>query len=186
MVSDETLYRQVMAGDRGALGALVARYHGPLRQFLARQTGDVMRADDLVQETFTRLLTHQGAPPDRFRPWVYTIAANLARDDFRSAYHRRVQADPFDSDSPSTPKGTGPLRPLDEALERDADRRQVLQALQRLSQDHRAVVILRYYHDLPLEEIAAITGAPLGTVKSRLFYALKQLKFHLEREVIHD
>ena len=186
MIPDEALYRRVMAGDQSALSELVARYQGPLRQFLYRQTGDRMRADDLVQEAFTRLLTHRGAPPDRFRAWVYTIAANLARDDFRSAYHRRERADPFDSGGLAETIEGMPAHPLDDALERDEDRQQVLHALQQLSSDHRTVVILRFYHELPLEEIAAITDVPLGTVKSRLFYALKGLKFHLEREVIHD
>jgi RNA polymerase sigma factor (sigma-70 family) len=175
-----------MAGDRGALSELVRRYHGPLRQFLARQTGDPMLAEDLVQETFTRLLTHQGAPPERFRAWVYTIAANLARDTFRSAYHLREQADPFDSETVAAGRAITPARALDDDLIADAGRRQVIDALQGLSPDHRAVVILRFYHELPLEEIATITGAPLGTVKSRLYYALKQLKGMLEREVIHD
>jgi len=186
VVSDEALYRQVMAGDRDALGELVARYHGPLRQFLARQTGDPMRADDLVQDTFTRLLTHRGPPPERFRAWVFTIAANRARDDFRSAYHRRERADPFDSEGSLSRTQTTPAPSLDEGLDRAAERQEVARALQQLSPDHRTVVILRFYHELPLEEIATITGAPLGTVKSRLFYALKQLKFQLEREVIHD
>ena len=186
MVPDETLYQRVMAGDQGSLAELVGRYHGSLRQFLYRQTGDHMRADDLVQETFARLMTHQGAPPDRFRAWVFTIAANLARDDFRSAYHRRERADPFDADDPETGHEALALRPLDDALDHQAERQEVLDALQQLSPTQRAVVILRFYHELPLDEIAAITGAPLGTVKSRLFYALKQLKFQLEREVIHD
>ena len=184
MAADETLYQRVMAGDRAALSALVDRYHGPLRRFLYRHTGDAMLADDLVQETFTRLLTHQGAPPERFHAWVYTIAANLARDTFRTAYHRREQADPFDSEAPPV-GGRTPARALDDALIADAGRQQVMAALQALSPDHRAVVILRFYHELPLAEIATITGAPLGTVKSRLYYALKQLKGTLEGEVIH-
>jgi RNA polymerase sigma-70 factor (ECF subfamily) len=186
VVADETLYQRVMAGDRGALSELVGRYHSPLCRFLYRHTGDRMLADDLVQETFARLLTHQGAPPERFRAWIYTIAANLARDAFRSAYHRREQADPFDSDELVAKEDAAQVRPLDEGLDRETDRRQVLDALLQLSPDHRAVVILRFYHELPLDEIATITGTPLGTVKSRLYYALKQLKGTLEREVIHD
>jgi RNA polymerase sigma-70 factor (ECF subfamily) len=184
MVADEELYRRVLAGDEGALEVLVYRYHAPLLRFLYRYCNDLHLAHDLVQETFTRVVGHQGEPPRCFRAWIYTIAANLARDSLRSAYRRREEPSPMLPGGPEEPgwqpEAGGP--PIDELLLRDAQRREVVAALQALAPVHRETLILRYYHDLSLEEIAQITGAPVGTVKSRIFHALRQLKAWLVRE----
>ena len=95
-VADEALYRAVLAGDEQALEELVRRYHGPLLGYIYHQTADRHLAEDLVQETFTRLVTYQGAPPRQFRPWALAIAGNLVRDYFRSGYYRREQTTPPD------------------------------------------------------------------------------------------
>lgn len=176
-MEDETLYMQVLKGDEAALGELVRRYHSPLYKFLCRQTGDNALADDLAQETFTRMITYRGTPPSKFRAWAYTIASNLARDYFRSARYRYERVTDFeDSDEMSDDFSF----PADE-------RGEVINALAKLSPDHREVLILRFYHDLRLEEIAEVTGVPLGTVKSRLFHALKGVKgFLAVMEVADD
>lgn len=159
------LYRQVSRGNEAALVELVARYHSPIYQFLYRYTSDPALADDLAQETFIRLLAFRGEPPAHFRSWLYTIAMNLARDHFRSTIYRHE------------PLG------FDEEVEQIADdhlpegpNSDLVAALMTLPSAQREVIILRFYHDLKLEEIADITDAPLGTVKSRLFHALKGIK----------
>jgi RNA polymerase sigma-70 factor (ECF subfamily) len=177
-LDDETLYRQVLAGSKTALVKLAERYHAPLYKFLCRYTGDTTLADDLTQETFTRLLTHEGAPPTRFKAWVYAIARNLARDHFKSARYRHERSTDFEGDTDTIANDDPPTS--------DA-RDEVIRALARLSPDHREVLILRFYHDLKLEEIADVTHAPVGTVKSRLFHALKQVKGFLAiTEVMRD
>src|SRR6185369_5103422 len=128
-----------------------------------RQTDDLHHAEDLLQETFTRLITFQGAAPDNFRAWIYTIARNLAYDYFRSrsAPHSALPEQlPDDLD-------------LDDRLIQRARQEEIAGCLQRLSPEHREVVILRFYQDLKLEEIAEIVGLSVGTVKSRLFHALR-------------
>jgi DNA-directed RNA polymerase specialized sigma subunit len=92
-----------------------------------------------------------------------TIASNLARDHFRSARYRYERVTDFDDDEHDF--GNDFSFPADE-------RGDVVNALAKLSPDHREVLILRFYHDLKLEEIAEVTGTPLGTVKSRLVHAL--------------
>jgi RNA polymerase sigma-70 factor, ECF subfamily len=176
-VDDETLYQQVRSKNEAALGTLVERYHSPIYKFLVRNTGDTALADDMVQETFIRLLTHKGPAPDHFKAWIYTIAANVARDHFRSAAYRYEHMTDFNES--------------EEYLSRtpaDTDSSEVEAALASLPPEQREVVILRFYHDLKLDEIAEITHAPLGTVKSRLFHALKGLKgFLAVMEVVeHD
>lgn len=184
VISDEELYARVQAGDGGALETLVQRYHGPLLAYLWRYTDDRHLAEDLVQDTFVRLMTYRGGPPRRFRPWAYTVAVNLARDYFRTPAHRRERAGAFhgvsEDEMSLRPVAAGSA--IDDLMELDAERRQVALALQALSPRHREVLMLRFYHDLSLKEIAEITGAALGTVKSRLFHALRQMKGHLIRE----
>ncbi len=89
--SDEQLMAAVMAGDQLALAALVTRHHAPLLGYLYRLTGgDRPLAEDLVQETFLRMLRQRTRPADRpFKPWLYKIATNLARDHFKSAAVRQ-------------------------------------------------------------------------------------------------
>jgi RNA polymerase sigma-70 factor, ECF subfamily len=89
--SDEQLMTAVMAGDQVALAALVTRHHAPLLGYLYRLVGgDRQLSEDLVQETLLHVLrqrTYQAARP--FKPWLYTIATNLARDYFKSAAVRQ-------------------------------------------------------------------------------------------------
>lgn len=178
LISDEELYRRLATGDEGAMEALVYRYHADFLAFLYRQTGDRHLAEDLVQETFTRLVTYRGEPPRRFRSWAYTIAANLARDHFRSAYHRREQVNAFEAwgDADRSPLLVDEAPAADELLLRDDDRREVFEAMQHLSPPQREVLILRFYHELRVDEIAEVTGSPVGTVKSRVFHGLRQMK----------
>jgi RNA polymerase sigma-70 factor (ECF subfamily) len=176
-LDDETLYAQVLKGSRAALNELVQRYHSPLYKFLYRQTGDSALADDLTQETFTRLLTYRGSAPTRFKAWAYTIASNLARDYFKSARYRYERLTDFADE----------VHEISDDFRFPADERgEVVAALAKLAPDHREVLILRFYHDLKLEEIAEVTDAPLGTVKSRLFHALKGIKAFLAVREIAD
>jgi RNA polymerase sigma-70 factor (ECF subfamily) len=170
---DDALYRQVKMGDQDALRVLVARYHRPLFEFLYRLMDDRALADDLAQQTFIRLLTFTGDAPTHLRGWLFTIARNLAYDHFRSAQVRHessIDADLTLSDDDFTPEQMTLL----------ADQRQMIaQMLHSLPPEQREVVILRFYHDLSLQAIAEVVNAPLGTVKSRLFHALKKLRVYL-------
>lgn len=180
MLDDETLYRQVINGSESALVQLVKRYHSPLYKFLCRFTGDPALADDLVQVTFTRLITYQGEPPKHFKAWAYAIASNFARDHFKSARYRYERVTDFDDE-------TEVEITSNEFGFAEDDSREVKTALAKLSPEHREVLILRFYHELKLEEIAEVTHTPLGTVKSRLFHALKGLKSFLALvEDIHE
>jgi RNA polymerase sigma factor (sigma-70 family) len=178
VLDDETLYQQVLSKDEAALVELVSRYHNAIYKFLYRYSGDAALADDIAQETFIRLINFRGPSPRCFRAWVYTIAANLIRDHFRSAGYRYEQATDFED-------GVEPTADHDDLVGHEHD--DVLAALAKLSPEHRETILLRFYHALKLEEIAEITGVPIGTVKSRLFHALKGLKgFLAVTETVHD
>ncbi|HWI61201.1 MAG TPA: RNA polymerase sigma factor [Symbiobacteriaceae bacterium] len=176
MIRDEELCRQLQAGNEAAMEALVHRHHRAIFAFLYRQTGDAHTADDLAQECFIRLCTRIGSYryPDPFLPWLYTIAHNLYKDWRKNAWQRKVV--PLEQPEPSS--GTAPI----DLLERYADRAEVVRALGALDEAHRSALVLRYYQDLTVPQIARIEGVPEGTVKSRLSIALRRLRDLLSRE----
>jgi RNA polymerase sigma-70 factor (ECF subfamily) len=173
VTSDETLAQHLQQGDRAALTALVERHYDPLLGYLYRMTrGDRSLAQDLVQETFLRALRGIGgyAFPRPFKPWLYAIATNLARNHYASADRRRTDNPTEDADYAANEEDV-----LVEQAEADA----VIAALDTLSDAHREVIILYYYQALPLQAIAETLGIPLGTVKSRLANGVARLRQRL-------
>lgn len=180
MIADEELVREWQQGSAGALEALVQRYHAPMLAHLARLTGDAHLAEDLTQETFVRLVrdAHSYRYPRPFKPWFYTIARNLARNHWHSAYHRREDVGAA-AHAERDEHAAGELDPA-AWLER-LERRQGLQAaLAGLSFEQREVLSLRFGQEMSVEETAAVLGVPAGTVKSRAFNALRRLRDRLD------
>lgn len=171
---DEQLLAAALDGDADALVELVARYQGPLTGYLDRLAGgDWALAQDLVQETFLRVLRQQTQRGNRpFKPWLYAIATNLARDHFKSATVQRSTYLDEPLEALLTDDTLGPEDCV-LALERGAD---IAAALNGLSAEYRAALVLRFYNDLSLQEIANALGIPLGTVKSRLSVGLRRLR----------
>lgn len=164
MATDEELIAAVAAGDEGALTTLYRRWERPLHAFLGRYTGghDV---DDLVQETWLRVVRAASRFDARRRAstWLFQIALNLARDR-----HRRAPADPVDPERVAELAGPDPLARVQAGLD-------VARLLAALPEAQRAVVVLRHFHDLGEDEVAAILDVPRGTVKSRLHHAMAKL-----------
>lgn len=174
--SDEQLMTAVLAGDQAALAALVARHHTLLLGYLYRLVGgDHPLAEDLVQETFLRILRQRMRSPDRpFKPWLYKIATNLARDHFKSASVRQRVRRGDEEESLLHLYDSAP-GPEERALAAEQVG-EVRAALAQLSEDYRIVILLRFYQGLSLQEIAEILEIPLGTVKSRLSVGVHRLR----------
>src|SRR5438034_11129880 len=162
MATDEELIGAVADGDGRALEQLCRRYERGLHQFIFRHTGG-RDVDDLYQETWLRVVRAAGRfdRRRRFSTWLFQIAVNLCRD-----WHRRPPPEPVDPADIDARAGAPAA--TDAAL----DARRLLATL---PEAQRNAVILRYYHDLPEEEVAAILGCPRGTVKSRLHHAMRRL-----------
>lgn len=191
-MNDEALFDQVLLGSQPALEELVTRYYGLLRGYFYHLVdGNLQDSEDLVQETFLRILRYKGEPPHRFRFWVYTIARNLANDRFRSARYKReltgIKTDLAEDEAEYL--SLSRTDPTDHVLEANVldqvSAKIVCQNLGCLPETQREVIIMRFYGEMKLEEIAEIIGCPLGTVKSRLYKGLKRYKRILE-EVEHD
>jgi RNA polymerase sigma-70 factor (ECF subfamily) len=165
--SDEALFADYRAGNAAAFETLFRRWQAPLGRHLTRMLDDPAAADDLVTETFLRLHRHrarwrEGTP---LRPWLFTIARNLARNRLRAG--RLWGWLPLSSASDRT---MPPPAPVDQV------RTRVAAAFAALPAPQREACSLRLLGELSMEEIARVTSVPVGTVKSRLFHGLRRLR----------
>ena len=182
---DEELFARLLQGDEEALETLFARYAPPLYGFLWRLTSDQTLAEDLLQEVFIRLVNYAGKPPLYFRAWLYTIARNLAYDALRAHGREQSHRAYSGANSDEALKDTTQNLPEKVILSRDNEER-IRQSLERLPDEQREIVLLRFYQGLSLEEIAAVVEVSLGTVKSRLYRALRLLRGMLLREEMNE
>jgi RNA polymerase sigma-70 factor (ECF subfamily) len=173
--SDVALMAQVAQGDRHAIRVLFERYQVVVYRFVLRITGNSASAEDIVSEVFLELWRHAARFEGRARlsSWILAIARNKAVSSLRGRSEeplddRTVQAIP---DEAATAEQT-----------LDAAKRGTLlrQCLTQLSPAHREIIDLVYYHEKSVEEVAAIVDAPAATVKTRMFYARRQLAQHLK------
>jgi RNA polymerase sigma-70 factor (ECF subfamily) len=178
-VRDAELLQRYLAGDEEAFSALVERYRRELFNFLARFTGDRTLADDVFQETFLQLHLSAASfdPSRRLKPWLFTIAANKARDAMRSRSRR--QAAPLDAriggDQDDTYASLMPsdIPPPEQSILNLETRQAVRSIVEDMPANLRSVLLLSYFHDFAYKDIAEILSVPLGTVKSRLHAAVK-------------
>jgi RNA polymerase sigma-70 factor (ECF subfamily) len=178
--TDEQLLAGYRTGDRASFAELVNRYQRELFHFLVRFLGDRAAAEDVFQETF--LQVHQSADQfdleRRFRPWLFTIAANKARDLMRSQARRptnplQATISPGDDDSGQFIDLMESASALPgEPLERQELQQQVHKTVMGMPEHLREILLLSYFHQFPYKQISDILQIPLGTVKSRLHAAV--------------
>jgi RNA polymerase sigma-70 factor (ECF subfamily) len=172
--SDEALIGAIAAGDRRAMQALYARHNVRIYRFVLRLTNDSSLAEDIVSEVFIDVW--RGAQAFKAKSRVSTWMLAIARHKALSALRRRSD-EQLDEDAAAI------ADPADDAetIIDDRDRSAVVrQCLLQLSTLHREVLDLVYYHEKSVGEIAEIVGAPVNTVKTRMFYARKRMQTMLE------
>jgi len=168
--SDERLVECVAAGDRAAMEVLYARHHVRVYRFVLRLVTEAVTAEDVTCDVFLDVWRHAG----RFegRSQVSTWMLSIARYKAISELRRRVGERLDDEIVREIPGGAeGP-----ETILQKQDQSAVLrQCLMQLSPAHREVIDLVYYHGKAIAEVAEIIGAPLNTVKTRMFHARKRI-----------
>jgi RNA polymerase sigma-70 factor, ECF subfamily len=169
--------------DPELLDQLIEIYQHRLLRYLLFLTGKREVAEDLFQETWMRVLLRgtQYNGKARFDTWLFTIARNLVIDLSRKRTMSSLEemSEGREDDRPFEIAMTGPS-PLDQFQSRE-NCAEVSEVLLKLEPSYREVLVLRFYEELSLEEIAGVTRAPLSTVKSRLYRGLAALKPEVEQ-----
>ncbi|MBL8058054.1 MAG: RNA polymerase sigma factor [Anaerolineales bacterium] len=174
--ADTATILRLQAGNLEALGELYDRYRLIVYHTALAITRDPDVADDILQEAFLRLHTYAASVKSELplAPWLYRVTINLSYTWFS----RRRWLAPLDE---FLEKLTGPARHHPEPAAEQRDAHEAMQrAIDALPFNQRVVVVLHYLNDLSLQEIAEILKCPVGTVKSRLYYARETLRQKLE------
>lgn len=177
-------------GDRQAFEQLVLLYHGKLYQLGYRMLGNPSEAEEIVQDTFLRVFTNLDRydSKHKFSTWIYRIATNLCIDRLRKrkpGYSLDAEMPDSDgSDWHSTLSGDQGM-PEQELLLTETQE-EIRRAIDSLPAKYKSVVVLRYMHDMSLQEISEVLGMPLTTVKTRVHrgreYLRNRLKSNYERQ----
>jgi RNA polymerase sigma-70 factor (ECF subfamily) len=166
--------RRFQRGEAQAFPVLVRRHRAAVYAFVCRWTQDRARAEDILQETWLKIVRSAAdwTPRARFTTWLYTIARNACVDGARR--ERSRSAEPLELDRSASPLASP------ERAAASAELRPVLEsAIAALPDEQREVFLLREMAGIPFQEIARLTGAPEPTVKSRMRYALQALRSRL-------
>jgi RNA polymerase sigma-70 factor (ECF subfamily) len=160
----------VRDGDLDKLGVLFERHHKSLYNFFLKQLLKPDSAEDLVQDVFYKLLRYRGTykGTSKFSTWMYKIAVNTKIDYLRKHRHQIQETEIHDS----IPGG----EPSPEKLAMDnSEKALLMKALDRLSDEKREALTLKRFENMKYEEIAEVLGCKEGTVKARVYWALKDL-----------
>ncbi len=168
----------VLKKNTRAFRILYSRYEMRIYNFIVRYTGSKEIAQDLLQETFTRVwfAAHSfNYESGNFRGWLYAIALNITRNEMskkRYAYHYLEVSEISPQDEPANPRAEEP----DAEMEHADLKNVVTEALDKLNPLLREIIILKHYQQLKFSEIAEMTQTPEGTLKARFHRAIAQLK----------
>ncbi len=179
-LSDEVLFEKYQAGDELAFREIVDRYEPSIRGFLHKRLKDEERVQDLTQDTFLRVhrARERYDSTRKFSTWIYTIASNLLKNEYRNRSRRR-ETSFSDLRKDNTAPGMA-SRPIEfesdaadpERLAYQGELRDAIRdAIERMDEHHRIPFVMREVEDRTYEEISEAIGVPVGTVKSRLFRA---------------
>ena len=178
--TDQELIAAVLDGEPAGADELVRRYGTALRHVLLRGGAPAQDVDDLLQETWIRVIRSAASydPLQPFSRWLFTIAMNRFRTRAVQSSKSAKKHEPLEEHHASVSSTAASAHALLESEERASRVRAVIASLPPRLAD---AVLLRYFEELSEKEIAATMGVPLGTVKSRLHTALGRLRADFER-----
>jgi len=168
--SDEMLLEKIAAGDRTAMHTLYTRHNVRVYRFVLRMLRDTASAEDLVSQVFLDVwrTASQFEGRSQVSTWLLSIARFKALTALRQRKHEDIDQDDVMqiADQADTPEAS---------LDRSRTSAILRACVDKLSPAHREIVSLVYYHEKSVEEVAQLVGIPAATVKTRMFYARKQL-----------
>jgi RNA polymerase sigma-70 factor (ECF subfamily) len=185
-LADGELVQTAIAGREASFEELVRRYQRPIAAYVYRMVGDYDAALDLTQEVFIKVYNSLARYRSEFKfsTWIYKIAHNAAIDHLRRyAVREQALTGGFEGDRREVSIESRRLTPEQES-ELEERRSEIEQVVHSLPAAYRELIVLRHSHDLSYDEIAEVTGLPLGTVKNRLFRAREAMRELLLRRGI--
>ena len=171
---DTDLVIRAQRGDEQAFASLAVAVGDRLHAVSHRILRDVHLAEDATQQALLAIWRDLPAlrDPARFEAWSYRLLLRACYAEGRRTRQWSPNLRVLSVDEPSAPDGSSSVH----------DRDQLERGFRRLSMEHRAVVVLHHYLDLPLEQVAEVLGVPIGTVRSRLFHAMRGLRAALDAD----
>lgn len=175
---EQAMWRVQMNDDAHAFAQLMRRWEAPIQRLCARMLGDLQKGEDLAQDTFARVFAKRKEyePKGKFSTFLWRVALNLCYDELRRVKRRSECSLDEDSEEDGVLSRFQSAMPGPDAQLVARERCDLVrQAVLRLPEAYRSVVVLRHYENLKFREIAEVLGIPEGTVKSRMAEALSQL-----------
>ncbi|MGA7081215.1 MAG: sigma-70 family RNA polymerase sigma factor [Terriglobales bacterium] len=163
--------------DPDLLDRLIEQYQHRLLRYLMSLTRNRATAEDLFQETWIRVLErgHQYDGKHEFSTWLFSVSRHLVIDFFRRKQPASLDALLEDKDKPMAPPASEEPSAFEMLAQHELSER-IAAGLDRVASEYREALVLRFQEGLSLDEIAVVTGAPLGTVKSRVYRGLSALQ----------
>ncbi len=183
--SDEELLRAYRDGNSEAFKTLFRRYRGPLFNFLLRRVRDRGRAEELYQDSWTKVIERSAEfrGDSKFSTWLYTIARNACIDHQRKMKfrgHASLDATQRGGNQPMVERVANPGLGPEQLASGQALGERIRIAVEALPEEQREVFLLRQLQGLGFKEVAEVVGVPVNTVKSRMRYALERLQLGLD------
>lgn len=178
--NDFELIKEFKGGNDKAFNHLVLRYQEKIYWVVRRLLSDHDEADDVVQDVFVKVYhsLHSFKGDSSFYTWLYRIAINLSLNELRRKKTRKT----FSFDDAVMQHESHDALPL-EQMERKEQTRLIKEAIEKLPEKQKKVFLLRYYEELPYEEIAKILKTSVGGLKANYFYAVKKIGEYVKNEM---
>ncbi|WP_168123856.1 RNA polymerase sigma factor [Paenibacillus sp. HB172176] len=177
---DRQLMSQIALKDSSALEQLYDQYEMPLYSFVMRMVKDAMLAEEIIQELFLRIWNHAeryDGESGKFTTWMFAIARNIAIDQLRKRKSRMPE--PY-ADESQLAAVADEKQDIETEVEMNWYGNEMKKAIQELNEDQQDVVEMIYYQGYTQQEVSRLRDIPLGTVKSRVRLALRQLRKRLD------
>lgn len=178
MKEEIELIKQIQNGNEHASEILVRQYYKMVYSFLYRKINNKELAMDLTQETFIKMLKNikKFDQKGNFKNWLLTIASNLSKDYFKSkTFKEETQTTTINEEITKSENNVLYI------FEKDEKRNNIKEALESLSSNQKEAIILKYYHDMKIKDIAKVQDTNESTIKTRLKGGLEKIKLFVNR-----
>lgn len=184
-INDNVVVKRVQEGDKQAFNLLVAKYQFRIQNLVSRFIKDRAEQEDVTQEAFVKAYRALGnfRGDSAFYTWLYRIAVNTAKNQLVGAGRRPPTQDVDIDESPAAAGASGltELNSPDAILQNDELIQIIRNSIASLPEELREAITLREFEGLSYEDIAAVMGCPIGTVRSRIFRAREAIEQAIEQ-----